>query len=50
MAEVCALDKGVQEAPSTRVVLDETRAVVNLGRDCNEGVERWYLDIGASTT
>jgi hypothetical protein len=38
MAEVCTLSEGVQEVSSTQVVLDETRDLVNLGRDVLRGI------------
>jgi hypothetical protein len=34
--------------PSTRVVLDESRAVANLRHEGDEDAERWFLDTGAS--
>jgi hypothetical protein len=48
MAQVCAISEGVEEAPHAHVVLDETRAQVNLGREDDDVEERWYLDSGAS--
>jgi hypothetical protein len=48
MAEVCALSDSTLEMPSARVVLDERRAVANLGREGDEDAERWFLDTGAS--
>jgi hypothetical protein len=48
MAEVCALSDSTLEMPTARVVLDERRAVANLGREGDEDAERWFLDTGAS--
>jgi hypothetical protein len=48
MAQVCAISEGVEEAPHAHVVLDETRAQVNLAWENDDVEERWYLDSGAS--
>jgi len=48
MAQVCAINTGAEEDQSARVVLDELRAQVNLGREGEETEELWYLDTGTS--
>jgi len=48
MAHVCAINTEAEEDQCARVVLDETRAQVNLGREGGEAEELWYLDSGAS--
>ena len=45
---MCAINTGAEEDQSARVVLDEPRAQVNLGREGEETEELWYLDTGAS--
>ena len=45
---MCAINTGAEEDQSARVVLDEPRARVNLGRAEEETEELWYLDTGAS--
>ena len=46
MAQVCAINIEAEDQ-GARVVLDETRTRVNLGREGDEAEELWYLDTGA---
>ena len=47
MAQACAINTEAEDRGG-RVVLDEPRARVNLGRAEEEAEEQWYLDTGAS--
>ena len=47
MAQVCAINTEAEDRGG-RVVLDEPRARVNLGRAEEEAEEQWYLNTGAS--